>query len=84
MTAADTDMVVGEGRRPSIEKKPIALPDTDHAPDKECPAFERLPDEIIQQYAPSLVSLSSLLSGVDLNTSCFLPGYSPSMTGSSR
>lgn len=34
----------GEGRRPSIEKKPILIPDDETA-------FERLPDEIIQQYA---------------------------------
>ncbi|KAK4043643.1 hypothetical protein C8A01DRAFT_43401 [Parachaetomium inaequale] len=43
---ADTDIVAdaGERRRPSIEKKPIMVPD-----DTEPPAFERLPDEIIQQ-----------------------------------
>lgn len=34
-----------EGRRSSIEKRPIVMPDVPPAPS----AFERLPDEIIQQ-----------------------------------
>jgi hypothetical protein len=57
---ADTDIVAdaGEGRRPSIEKKPIMISDADEGldglDDTDPPAFERLPDEIIQQYAPSL------------------------------
>ncbi|KAL2136026.1 hypothetical protein VTI74DRAFT_5762 [Chaetomium olivicolor] len=51
MTAADTDVVADESRRPSIEKKPVIAPDADGgvADNKEPPAFERLPDEIIQQ-----------------------------------
>ncbi|KAK3300951.1 uncharacterized protein B0H64DRAFT_314636 [Chaetomium fimeti] len=41
---------VSEGRRSSIEKKPIIIPDAaDGLDDSEPPAFERLPDEIIQQ-----------------------------------
>lgn len=46
----DSDPV--EGRRSSIEKKPVIVADTEVLPDDEGPsAFERLPDEIIQQYA---------------------------------
>jgi hypothetical protein len=37
---------VDEGRRRSIEKKPIAVPES---------TFERLPDEIIQQYEISFL-----------------------------
>jgi hypothetical protein len=51
----------GEGRRPSIEKVPIIISDVDDGlDDSEPPAFERLPDEIIQQYAPIFLCLSSL------------------------
>jgi hypothetical protein len=64
---SDPDVVTGgvadasEGRRPSIEKVPIIIPDVDDGlDDSEPPAFERLPDEIIQQYAPVFLSLSSL------------------------
>lgn len=54
---ADTDAAAadaGEGRRSSIEKKPIIIPGAGNGLDdiNELPAFERLPDEIIQQYAP--------------------------------
>jgi hypothetical protein len=82
MMAADTVADAGEGRRPSIEKKPIVVIDAaDGLVDKEPPAFERLPDEIIQQYAPSLHLLSSLLSG--MHASCPFV-YSPNMTEYSR
>ncbi|KAL2199958.1 hypothetical protein P885DRAFT_29485 [Corynascus similis CBS 632.67] len=51
---ADTDAAAadaGEGRRSSIEKKPIIIPGAGNGLDdiNELPAFERLPDEIIQQ-----------------------------------
>jgi hypothetical protein len=66
---ADTETVAdaGEGRRLSIEKKPIIVPD--HADDEgldhdEPPAFQRLPDEIVQQYAPSLYHCRRFLSRV--------------------
>ena len=49
-----TVAVEEEGRRPSIEKKPIVMGDYN---DSEPPAFERLPDEIIQQYVSCLVCL---------------------------
>ncbi|KAJ4296005.1 hypothetical protein N0V88_004707 [Collariella sp. IMI 366227] len=50
MTAADTDAVAGDGSRPLIEKKPITAPGAAQtSTNKEPPAFERLPDEIIQQ-----------------------------------
>ncbi|EAQ92726.1 hypothetical protein CHGG_00961 [Chaetomium globosum CBS 148.51] len=52
----DHDVVTGvvadtsEGRRPSIEKAPIIITEVDDGlDDSEPPAFERLPDEIIQQ-----------------------------------
>jgi hypothetical protein len=69
MAAAAADMALdaaGDGRRASIEKKPVSVPVTVPVPvstaeasrgldvdDAEPPAFERLPDEIIQQYAPT-------------------------------
>jgi hypothetical protein len=66
---ADTETVAdaGEGRRLSIEKKPIIVPD--HADDEglddsEPPAFQRLPDEIVQQYAPSHYYCPRFLSRV--------------------
>ncbi|KAK4244798.1 hypothetical protein C7999DRAFT_43579 [Corynascus novoguineensis] len=50
---ADTDAAAdaGEGRRSSIEKKPIIIPGAGNGLDdtNDLPAFERLPDEIIQQ-----------------------------------
>ncbi|KAL2178867.1 uncharacterized protein P884DRAFT_241130 [Thermothelomyces heterothallicus CBS 202.75] len=53
---ADSDVVTdaGEGRRSSIEKKPIVIPNDDDDDDDglkpaDPPAFERLPDEIIEQ-----------------------------------
>ncbi|KAK4152420.1 hypothetical protein C8A00DRAFT_16259 [Chaetomidium leptoderma] len=50
MVTADTIADAGEGRRLSIEKKPIIVPDADHGLDNNEPsAFERLPDEIVQQ-----------------------------------
>lgn len=56
MATSDMDMDVdsdtGVGRRSSIEKKPVVVAETDVAPDDEPTAFERLPDEIVQQYAP--------------------------------
>jgi hypothetical protein len=43
-----------EGRRSSIEKPPVVMPDDDD--DDAAPsAFERLPDEIIQQYVARCV-----------------------------
>lgn len=37
-------------RRPSLEKKPIAIEDDDDDAESDCePAFDRLPDEIIEQ-----------------------------------
>ncbi|KAK4128559.1 hypothetical protein N657DRAFT_639038 [Parathielavia appendiculata] len=50
MPAADAVADAGEGRRPSIEKKRIVVSDTASGlDDKKPPAFQRLPDEIIQQ-----------------------------------
>ena len=66
---ADTETVAdaGEGRRPSIEKKPIMIADADEGlDDAEPPAFERLPDEIIQQYAPSLCLYISFVVAIRL------------------
>lgn len=61
MADADTVLDAGEARRPSIEKKPIIVRDAGaRLDDAEPPAFERLPDEIIQQYAPSLLQSSHL------------------------
>jgi hypothetical protein len=69
MSSADTTADEADARRSSIEKKPIMGPDPDpvaaaasaHAPinNRDPPAFERLPDEIIQQYAPSFFFLLS-------------------------
>ncbi|KAK4105283.1 hypothetical protein N658DRAFT_503451 [Parathielavia hyrcaniae] len=50
MAADDAVANPGEGRRPSIEKKRIVVSDAASGPDdKTPPAFQRLPDEIIQQ-----------------------------------
>lgn len=60
MATADIDMDVdmdidsdtGDARRSSIEKKPVIVVDSHISLDDDEPAvFERLPDEIIQQYA---------------------------------
>ena len=56
MATVDGGPHVGEARRPSIEKKPtITKPAAAHGLNTEPPAFGRLPDEIIQQYAPALI-----------------------------
>ncbi|KAL2022815.1 hypothetical protein VTK56DRAFT_4631 [Thermocarpiscus australiensis] len=53
MATVDADADAGEGRRTTIEKRPISIPDVPDGvigPGKDEPsAFERLPDEIIQQ-----------------------------------
>jgi hypothetical protein len=56
MAAADTVADAGTARPSATEKQPIVVPvaDANAGPDdrKSPRAFERLPDEIIQQYAP--------------------------------
>ncbi len=58
MATADIDMDIdsdtGDARRSSIEKKPVIVVDSHVSlddDDDEPAVFERLPDEIIQQYA---------------------------------
>lgn len=55
MAPADMDSDTRDARRSSIEKTPVTVADTLDSPvgpDHGEPAvFERLPDEIIQQYA---------------------------------
>lgn len=56
-TDTDANLEVDETRRSSIEKTPIIVSNTQSdAGDDEPSAFERLPDEIIQQYAWSYSS----------------------------
>lgn len=87
----DHDVVTGvvadtsEGRRPSIEKAPIIIPEVDDGlDDSEPPAFERLPDEIIQQYAPISISLVLVPPPPELMSLPPSLAYSPNMTEYSR
>lgn len=77
MATTNTDCDTGDGRRSSIEKKPIIVPDTDIDLDtkdsKEAQgpsAFERLPDEIIQQYA---LFCLSVYPSTHLVSNCWFP-----------
>jgi hypothetical protein len=64
MATPETEPEAGDARRSSIKKRPIFVLDANTdadadadvdagLDDKEPSAFERLPDEIIEQYAPS-------------------------------
>jgi hypothetical protein len=58
MATADESIDAEETRRSSIEKQPIVVSDAEiDVAEDEPSAFERLPDEIIQQYAFHAVPL---------------------------